>query len=421
VICEVDIATTGVGRIIPDGQVKYIQSFETGIVAEILVRDATRVKADSVLIRLDTKDASADEQRTATDLAVGRVEFARLKATIDYERGVPFDLPEGSPAYAVVYSENLMRSQINEITALISQIDADIREKEANIASILATIQNDKELLPILEERENMRRQLLRVDAVSRLVWLEDKQRLITLQGDLRVQKSHLHAAQAALDSFREKRQNTILKFRSDRLAEIVETQRKMLTVEQDHNKAQERLRRHSIVAPIAGTVQDLTVYTIGGVITPSDNLMTIVPFDSRLIVEAFVSNRDVGFVQPGQNAQLKVTTFDYRQYGIVTGKVITVSRDAIRGDNSKSVVSPTKNQTDRIQELKKLNPALEEGPIFKVEISLDQTIMNIDGKDTELTTGMSVDVNILTSRRRIIDFFLAPFQTYQDQAFRQR
>jgi hemolysin D len=429
VFCEVDIATTGAGRIIPDGQVKSIQSFETGIVAEIAVRDGVRVEAGDVLVRLDTKDALADARRTATDLAIARVEFARLKATIDWEQGAAFDPPEDSPQYAIAYSEHLMRNQIREITSAISQVDADIREKESYIVSTGILIEKYKQLLPVMQEREKMFNKLTGTQAASRLSHLDEIEKLINAQGDLREQESKLNEAEAALASLREKRKNTILKFRSDRLGELVEMQRKMLTTEQDHIKATERLRRHTIISPIPGTVQDMTVYTVGGVVSPTDDsLMTIVPLDSKLIVEAFVANKDVGFLRPDQKAELKVTTFDYRRYGTVGGKVLSVSRDAVRSDSSKSVISSGKSQTssskgqsDRLSESKKLNPGLDEGSVFRVEISLDQSVMNIDGIDTELISGMSVDVNILTSRRRIIEFFLAPFQSYQDQAFRQR
>src|SRR5215510_2763096 len=126
VIGEVDIATKAIGRLIPDGQVKVIQTFETGYIADILVREGAQVQAGDVLLRLDPTDAIADEQRIATDLAVARVEFARLKATIDYERGEPFSPPEGSPQYAIELSENLMRNQINEITGSIAEIDSQI-------------------------------------------------------------------------------------------------------------------------------------------------------------------------------------------------------------------------------------------------------------------------------------------------------
>jgi hemolysin D len=429
VFCEVDIATTGTGRIIPDGQVKYIQSFEAGIIAEIAVRDGDRVRTGDVLVRLDTRDPLADERRTATDLAIARVEFARLKATIDWERSALFEPPHDSPEYAVAYSEPLMKNQIREITSAVSQIDADIREKESYIVSTRILIDKYRQLLPVMQEREKMYNKLASTQAASRISHLDEVEKLINAEGDLREQESKLNEAEAALESLREKRKNTILKFRSDRLSELVETQRKMLTTEQDHTKVAERLRRHTIVAPIAGTVQDMTIYTVGGLVSPTDDsLMTIVPVDSKLIVEAFVANKDVGFVRPGQRAELKVTTFDYRRYGMVSGKVLSVSRDAVRSDSSKSVVtssktqgSSTKGQSDRLSESKKLNPGLDEGSVFRVEISLDQTVMNIDGINTELISGMSVDINILTSRRRIIEFFLAPFQSYQDQAFRQR
>jgi hemolysin D len=419
IVAEVDIAATGIGRLIPDGQAKIVQSFETGFVSEILVDDGSRVEAGDILIRLDTRDAAADERRVRTDLAVAQVELARLKATIDYDKEEPFAPPPGSPDYAIMASESLMRNQINELNAAIAQIDADIQEKEATVASTLIAIRKDQELLPIQREREEMRARLMAKDVMPRLTYLDDKEKLVTLEMDLAAQKSKLNEVQAALESLRQKRSNLILKFRSDRMTELVEAQRKALTVAENYAKAEESLRRHTIVAPISGTIQDSIIHTVGGVVTLTDNLMTIVPTDSKLIVEALIANKDIGFVQVGQAAELKITTFDYRLYGTVTGRVRMLSRDTINNEPSSTknkLVKPTKTA-----ELKKLVPAIDEGPIFRAEIVLDQTMMRVDGKDTELSSGMTVEVNILTSRRRIIDFFLAPFRSYQSDAFRER
>jgi hemolysin D len=426
VIGEVDVTATGFGRIIPDGKVKVIQSFETGLVEQIAVDDGSRVTSGDLLIQLETKDARADERRVGTELAIMRVEFARLQATIDYEKEIPFVPPEGSPQYAVLLSEALMRNQISELTALIAQIDSDIREKEALVASTLIAIKKNTELLPIQQEREEMRGRLVAKNVTPRLVYLDDKEKLTTLEMDLAAQQSRLNEVQAALSSLREKRKNTILGFKSARLTEFVETQRRMLTLSEDYAKAAERLRRHTIVAPISGTVQDSSIHTIGGVVTPSESLMTIVPLESKLIVEVLIPNKDIGFVQVGQSAELAVTTFDYRYYGTITGRVRSISKDAVKNDtnSTRNQIRPTKTQidtSDKMAELKKLMPALDEGPIFRGEITLDETAISINGNDIDLTPGMTVDVNILITRRRIIDFFLAPFRTYQSTAFRQR
>jgi membrane fusion protein, hemolysin D len=406
ILGEVDIATKAVGRFVPDEQVKVVQALETGYITEIAVREASRVKAGEVLLRLDTTDALADEQRTATDLAVARVEFARLKATIDYEQGVPFSPPEGSPQYAIDFSTHLMRNQISEITSAVAEIDSSIREKEALIVTTRALIKKYAELVPVLQERENMQTRLLGAQATSRLSYLDERE------------------TEAALDTLRDRRRNVLLKFRSDRLAEIVEMQRKMLGLEQDYRKAQERLKRHDVLAPIDGTVQDLTIYTIGAVVSQGDSLMTIVPADANLIVEAYVPHTDIGYVETGQDADVRVTTFDYRIYGSVKGKVVNVSRDATR-DSYTTIKSLnpgplSKTLTDRIADVKKVDASLQQGPIFRVQISLEKTTMNIDGHDTQLTSGMTVEANILVGHRRIIDFFLEPFQTYRYEAFRQ-
>jgi membrane fusion protein, hemolysin D len=419
IIGEVDIAVKGIGRLIPDGQVKAVQSYETGTIVEILVREGASVKAGDVLIRLDPTEALADEQRTASDLATARVEFARLKATVDYEQGAKYDPPPDSPQHLVIASELLMRNQINGLITTVAEIDANIREKEAYCTEIASVTQKYKELLPILREREKARGELLKTNAVSRLIYLDDKERLLTMLGDLQIYEAKLVEAQNSLQSLRERRQNTILQFRTDRLTEFVEAQRKMLALMQDYSKTQERLRRHTILAPIDGTVQDMTIYTIGGVIKSGDRLVTIVPKETKLIAEAFVSTKDVGFVATGQNADIRISAFDYRIYGSIKGKVTSLSRDAATIDASSKYQPVAAATTPTLAQPSSLTQQYV--PVFRAEITPERTSMVIDGQNTILSSGLSVEANILVARRRVIDFFLEPFQTYRYDAFRQR
>jgi hemolysin D len=149
------------------------------------------------------------------------------------------------------------------------------------------------------------------------------------------------------------------------------------------------------LTAPVNGTVQQLDVHTVGGVVSAAKPLMQIVPKQTKVEVEAFLENKDVGFVQEGQNAEVKIDAFEYTKYGTVTGKVTHVSRDAI--DDEKK------------------------GLIYSTKIMLDKSTIAVEGKNKTLSAGMTVNVEIKTGDRRIIEYVLSPLVRHKRESLHER
>ena len=145
----------------------------------------------------------------------------------------------------------------------------------------------------------------------------------------------------------------------------------------------------------MAGTVQQLAVHTVGGVVTPAQPLLVIVPSDHPLEVEAFVENKDIGFVHPGQEAEVKVETFPFTRYGTLHASVTQVSHDAISDD--------------------------KRGLVYSARVKLARDTMAVDGQTVRLTPGMAVTVEVKTGSRRVIDYFLSPLLQYRDESLRER
>jgi hemolysin D len=164
----------------------------------------------------------------------------------------------------------------------------------------------------------------------------------------------------------------------------------------------------------VSGTVQQLSVHTVGGVVQSAQQLMVIVPRQHQVEVEAFIENKDIGFVRNGQRAQVKIETFDYTKYGTVSGRVIHVSRDAIDlNSQSGNQASLNAHQDETKKESK--------GALYAIKVLLDQTSMNVDGRPVALAPGMSVSIEIKTGSRRIIDYFLSPLMQHAHESFNQR
>ena len=180
--------------------------------------------------------------------------------------------------------------------------------------------------------------------------------------------------------------------------------------------KAERRTKLQHLTAPVDGVVQQLAVHTVGGVVTPAQALAVVVPSESQLEIEAMLSNRDIGFVHPGQKAEIKVDTFNFTRYGLLHGDVLSVSSDAITrdrpqgGSNDRAVGSAESGSEPRGQELQ-----------YAARISLDRTHMQVEDKLVRLGPGMAVTVEIKTGVRRIISYLLSPLARYKQETLRER
>ena len=176
---------------------------------------------------------------------------------------------------------------------------------------------------------------------------------------------------------------------------EFLAQKEEVIALEQELTKAQQRNNLQSLTAPISGTVQELQIHTVGGVVTPAQELMKIVPFEAQLEAEIMLQNKDIGFVEEGQHVAVKLDAFPFTKYGMLDGEVINVSHDAIQ------------------------DPDL--GLIFAARIAVEQNHMTVRGKQIPLTPGMSLSGEIKTGDRRIIEYFLSPILKYQAEIIRER
>jgi hemolysin D len=169
------------------------------------------------------------------------------------------------------------------------------------------------------------------------------------------------------------------------------------------------------ITAPVDGVVQQLAVHTVGGIVTPAQPLLVVVPAEDRLEIEATVSNQDIGFVQVGQEAEIKVQTFNFTRYGLLHGQVLTLSEDSVGRDPAQSSEKPqgSDSRTGRTSDVP--------DPGYSARISLDRTRMQIEDKLVNLSPGMAVTVEIKTGSRSIISYLLSPLGKYKQESLRER
>jgi membrane fusion protein, hemolysin D len=414
-IGTVDIVAVAPGKIIPSGRTKTIQPFETGVVRGIHVRDGQKVNAGDVLLELDPTMSGAELGHLQSDLMAAQLDAARLRAALAGKDDPlsEFKPPDGAPSDLIQMHRRFLVSQTAEQSAKMATIDRQIEQKETERATIKASIEKLKAIIPPLQERVEIRKYLFNKELGSKLVYLTELQDLVGQQQEILVQQSRYGEAGAAIAALLETRSKTVAEYERGLFDDLAKAQQKAAGLAQDVIKAEQRTSLQKLTAPVEGVVQQLGIHTIGGVVTPAQALMAIVPVETRLEIEAMISNRDIGFVEVGQDAAIKVDTFNFTRYGLLSGKVVTVSHDAITRDKpmiDKPQGAETSSSEPKGQEL-----------IYAARVSLDRTHMQIENKTVNLSPGMAVAVEIKTGSRRIISYLLSPLIRYKHESLRER
>lgn len=414
----VDIVASATGKILPGGRVKVIQPFETGVVRSIRVQDGEKVKAGDVLIELDPTANEAERDHLRNDLLAEQLNIARLRAALagDDDPVANFVAPAGADPDLIGAQRQLLLNQVTEHRAKIAALSRQQAQKEAEQAMTSATIHKLEAIIPVVQSRVDIRKTLVEKELGSKLSYFEVVQQLVEQQEEFNVQKSHLQETEAAVAAIRETRGQAVAEYRHTLSDELAKSEQKAKGVAQDLIKAEQRTRLQVLSAPVDGIVQQLAIHTVGGVVTPAQSLLVVVPSDSRLEIEAMVSNSDIGFVHAGQEAQIKVDTFNFTRYGLLHGEVLSLSQDAVIRDRQqdragdRALGAANETSEPKGQDLN-----------YSARISLDRTLMQIDDRMVNLSPGMAVTVEIKTGSRSILSYLLSPLRRYRHETLRER
>ena len=414
----IDIVASATGKIMPSSRVKVIQPFETGVVRSIQVQDGQKVKAGDVLVELDPTTNEAERDHLRNDLLAEQLNISRLRAALSGgdDPSADFTPPAGADPELVSTQRQLLLNQVTEHRAKIAALVRQQAQKEAELATTAATLHKLETIIPVIQSRVDIRKTLVEKELGSKLGYFEVFQLLVEQQEEFNVQQSHLHETEAAIASIRETRAQAGAEYRHGISDDLAKAGQKANGLAQDLITAEQRTRLQQLSAPVDGVVQQLAIHTIGGVVTPAQPLMVVVPSDSRLEIEAMVSNSDIGFVHAGQEAEIKVDTFNFTRYGLLHGQLLSVSQDAVirdrQQDRSGERMPGTTNDSSepKGQELN-----------YIARISLDRTAMQIDERVVNLSPGMAVTVEIKTGSRKILSYLLSPLLRYRQETLRER
>ncbi len=421
---RVDIVAAAQGKFQPMGQVKVVEPLETGKVEAISVSNGSLVQAGDVLVELDRSTALADAEGARAELASARAEILRRKTALLSARSHRFESPPAidwpdSVAPALRERETrVLAADLGQLAANVASFDAERAQKTAEGEKLTETIATQKNLVATLQERVAMRTKLVDMKSGARAAVIDATETLQYQITQEAKQEQDLASLSAGLEVIARNSDKTVQDFISENAQKLEEAERHAEDIEQRLAKAQAQLDHLTLRAPIAGRVQSSIITNTGQVVTSGQEIMRIVPENSGLEIQAYVRNRDIGFVRIGQEAVVKIESFPFTRYGSIRAHVTRIAKDAIPEPDANAIEGdPTRVSNaagfaggERTQNL-----------VFPVVLKPDAETIAVDGATQPLTSGMAVTVELKTGARRMLEYLFSPLVEVASKAMRER
>lgn len=415
-IGKVDIVAVASGKLVSHVRTQVVQPAETGTVTAVNVRPGDHVHAGDIVIELDRTTATAERNHAERDRASAMLDRLRLTAFLADQTTADFDeVPAAMPS-EIARSEAALAAQFADRASRLSTLTQERKQHVAERDQLTLTADKLDATLPLIAQRSEIRTKAGNMGTSSLPAMLEAQQQLVEAKAEIKITRAKIAALNATIDSLDQKIAATASEIRLTAMTDLQKALDREHAADEAFAKANRRIEQATLRAPVDGTVQQMHVTAPGAVVTPAQQILSIVPADAPLQVEALVDNRDVGFVAVGQSVELKIDAFPFTRYGLLRGHIVSIDRDAEVASPGAPPPQGTQraaDETDRIETAGRLR--------YTARIALEPGSLSIDGKAATLMPGMSVTAEILTGKRRIIDFLLAPLSEHVHDALRER
>jgi len=431
-IGRIDVVAVAGGKTVPSSSIKIVQPIEIGTVRKLHVKNGQYVRKGDLLIELDSTLANAEEAQSGQTLLSARIIKARNAALLKHLQGQParFIAPAGTPA-------DIIRNELQYVSAAIAEYEAErasLRqqraERAAELAGSTAEIAKLNEAVPYIDKQLAARKELAAKGYFSKLRLLEYEQLRAEHIRNVDVQMANADRAHAAIANLEAQLRRIRATFGKGAVTNLAEANDRAGLAAEELRKSERRRQYQELRSPVDGVVQQLAITTSGGVVQPAQALMVIVPCAPRggnakpdptrctsaVEVEAFVQNKDIGFVKVGQRVAVKLEAFNFTDFGMIEGVIEFISRDAV--DLSQAPAGSRQDERGRPQ---------QQGLVYTAKVRLD-CALNSPGRKKpraplcdRVQPGMSVQAEIKTGKRRIIQYLLSPISKAMDEAGRER
>lgn len=381
---KADVVVSARGKIIPDGEIKIIQPLDTGVIKKILVKEGDFVKKGQTLIEIDTSTTQPQLASLKANLDYVNLERERLRSAAN-GKGMKSRLGIPAQQQEANYQEEFLTQQ-GLYNSSISDLKNQLQAKQAEIRSLDEEINNFRTQLSINLAKER------RMNDVADIIAKNDLEKVHAENVEYRSKIQELNHRKAGLQKEAAYIRSN---FKTQNFNELADRDKRATEMEANIEEIEFRKAQQNIVSPVDGYVNTLLIHTTGGVVTPAQKLVSVVPADSPLVVKATVMNKDIGFIKEGMPVLIKVDTFDFQKYGMINGEVKKIAKDSVEDEKL--------------------------GPVYDVYVTpLNKTLM-VEGRETPISTGMSLTAEIKVNKRRIIEFFIYPMIKYWNQAIQIR
>jgi len=389
---KIDEVVRGNGKVVPSQQVQIIQSMDGGVVQEILVRPGMSVEEGDVLLRIDPTRYSSSLGENRAELLGLEAKAARLEALAS---GEPFQAPESilqEAPHIVEMERRIWETRQEELNAIIRQAEDQLRQREEELRETQANRDQASTSCGLTSRELQVTRPLLKSGAVSEVDILRLQRDVARYCGEAKAAEAQIERLRSAIEEARNKRVEAELNVRNEAANQLADTRTRLATLRETRVALVDRVKLSEIRSPVRGTVNTLKTNTVGGVVRPGDEVLEIVPADDTLLLETRVHPRDIAFLHPGQEAEVKFTAYDFTVYGGMSGHVEQISADTITDQKGDSYYI-ARVRTEAAQ--------LDEG--------------------LAIIPGMQADVHILTGNRTVLQYLLKPVLRAHSNAFTER
>lgn len=393
IVGTMDIVVSAPGKVIPHGHEKVVQTLESGIVSKLNVREGDSVRKGQILVEIDSSVASDELLGLKKKYEHTQLEIERIRSTLSGGAFMPGHLSSSASEQAADSQRQLHDANQQLLATQLLEKEAQMRQLDEEEKQTITDREMYSSLMKLAQEKEKRIKPLIDV-AIPRDEWDKVQGELLTDRSKIEQDEHKLlqlaHQKQAILEDI----SKTKKEFQTTHLNDLSQKEKEVAELHAQVRQMEFRTRKQVIVSPTSGYVDEMFVHTVGGVVSPAEKLLTIIPSDATTAIVTSVSNRDIGFVSVGLPVQIKIDTFDFQKYGMLEGKVSLVAFDSHDNEGKALTASQSEKKLDQV---------------FEVYISPKSTSVKVDGRNEKLKPGMTVLAEFKVGKRRIIEFFLYP------------
>lgn len=386
---QIDETIKGTGKVVPSGQTKVIQNLEGGIVSAILLNEGDSVKKGDTIYNLSNAFFSADSITKEIDLLTFQAILIRLDALIENKTVVDFPeelkqkIPEIVENETKIFYEDLENNQrkIEIARDQFNQKDYKLRETKIRFNNLSIELNLAMENMKILDE-------LLNKKVASRKEYIAELSKKQSIVTQIEETRNSIPILQEELEEARKKIASAESENKSKLLSKYTEVKTEINKLVEKNKANADREQRKSVISPVNGIINKLYFYTEGGIVKPGDKLAEITPIEDNLTIEAKIKSSDRAFIWEGQDVSIEITAYDFSRYGLLNGKLISISPDSFEDKN---------------------------GSIYYIaKINAD---VNSFGEELPILPGMVANVNILTGKKTVLEYILKPLKDIRKNA----